>query len=339
MFKQYIPGFSQKLQSIQVENLPIQGYPAEYLQLLITQRTYFLHIYAQVLQKVIQYATKPKEAIVLLDYGAGNGLLGMFAKHCGFKTVYNIDINKSFVLAARLLNHQLEHPVDAILTGDWDTVAQYCKTNRIPDAIIGTDVIEHIYDVGTFLKNIKTLNPSIVTVFTTASVTANPFKTFAIKKLQQQDEYRWSNPGHTSADNPYAGMPFLEVRKRIIQQHFDLPGKEAVALARATRGMNKVDIVWAATSFIHTQQLPKEISHPTNTCDPVTGSWTEQLLSIKTYRALFKDAGFKLTIYNGFYNQWQQGMKAILLKAINTYTRSTGVPGRWLSAYIVLVGK
>src|SRR4051794_10887152 len=112
MFKQFIPTFSQKLQSIQVENLLIKGYPAEYLQLLITQRTYFLHIYAHVLQKVVQYATKPKEEIILLDYGAGNGLLSMFAKHCGFKTVYSIDINESFVQAAQLLNHQLEHPID-----------------------------------------------------------------------------------------------------------------------------------------------------------------------------------------------------------------------------------
>src|SRR3982751_7024910 len=114
MFQQYIPTFSQKLQSIQIESLPIEGYPRAYLQLLITQRTYFLHIYAQVLQKVIQYSTKPKEEIILLDYGAGNGLLGMFARHCGFKTVYSIDINESFVQAAQLLNHQLEHPIDAI---------------------------------------------------------------------------------------------------------------------------------------------------------------------------------------------------------------------------------
>src|SRR6478672_9571592 len=105
MFQQYIPSFSQKLQSIQIENLPIKGYPAEYLQLLITQRTYFLHIYAQVFEYIIQHSTKLKEEIVLLDYGAGNGLLGMFAKHCGFKTVYSIDINESFVQTAQLLNH------------------------------------------------------------------------------------------------------------------------------------------------------------------------------------------------------------------------------------------
>src|SRR4051794_2700036 len=176
MFKQYITAFSQKLQYIQVNTLPIERYPAEYLQLLITQRTYFLHIYAQVLQKVIQYATKPKEEIVLLDYGAGNGLLGMFAKHCGFKMVYSIDINERFVAAARLLNKQLSQQIDAILSGDWDMVAHFCKTNPVPDAVIGTDVIEHIYDVGVFLGNIKALNPAMITVFTTASVTANPFK-------------------------------------------------------------------------------------------------------------------------------------------------------------------
>ncbi len=128
-----------------------------------------------------------------------------------------LDISESFVQAARLLNHQLTHPVDALLTGDWDTVAHFCKTHPVPDAVAGTDVIEHIYDVGAFLQHIKALNKSMITVFTTASVTANPFKTYTIKKLQRQDEYQWSNPEHTPADNPYAGLPFLEVRKHIIQ--------------------------------------------------------------------------------------------------------------------------
>src|SRR6476659_1895829 len=177
MFRPYISSFSQELQSVKIENFQIEPYPAQYLSLLLQQHTYYLHIYAQVFQKIIQYSSKRKEEIVLLDYGAGNGLLGMFAKHCGFKAVYSTDINESFVQAAQLLNKQLQHPIDAILTGDWDVVVQFCKTNPVPDAIAGTDVIEHIYDVNAFLKNIKTLNGAITTVFTTASVTANPFKT------------------------------------------------------------------------------------------------------------------------------------------------------------------
>lgn len=338
MFKQYIHTFSQTLQFIEINTLPIAHYPAEYLQLLITQRTYFLHIYAQVLQKVIQNTTKPKEEIILLDHGAGNGLLGMFAKHCGFKTVYSIDINESFVQAAQLINNQLPQPIDAILTGDWDAVVQFCEANPVPDAVISTDVIEHIYDVGTFLKNIKALNPAMITVFTTASVTANPFKTYTIKKLQQQDEYQGSNPEHTSSDNPYAGMPFVEVRKQIIQQHSNLPADQIAALAHATRGMNQADIIKAVNTFIQTSKLPQTISHPTNTCDPVTGSWTEQLLTIKEYNSLYGNAGFHLHVYNGFYNQWQQGVKALPLRLINQYIRLSKLLGRWLAAYIVLVG-
>jgi hypothetical protein len=277
--------------------------------------------------------------MILLDYGAGNGLLGLFAKHCGFKTVYSIDLNESFVKAAQLLNNQLKYPVDIILTGDWDAVVRFCKTNPVPDAVAGTDVIEHIYDVGIFLKNIKALNAAMLTVFTTAAVTANPFKTYTIKKLQQQDEYQWSNPEHTSSNNPYGGFPFIEVRKRIIQQHFNLPEDQTATLASATRGMNKEDILNAVTTFIRTKQLPKTINHPTNTCDPMTGSWTEQLLPVETYKTLYQNAGFHLTVYNGFYNEWQQGWKSFLLKAINRYIRFTNRFGRWLSPYIVLTGK
>jgi 2-polyprenyl-3-methyl-5-hydroxy-6-metoxy-1,4-benzoquinol methylase len=339
MFKQYIPSFAQVLQTIQVDNFIIERYPAAYLQLLITQHTYYLHIYAQVLDKVVQYSAKRKEEIVLLDYGAGNGLLGMFAKHCGFKAVYSIDINESFVQAAYLLNEKLKMRVDAILTGYWDTIIEFCKTNPVPDAVAGTDVIEHIYNVGAFLKNIKALNRAMITVFTTASVTVNPFKSHAIKKLQRQDEYQCTNPEHTIHNNPFAGMPYAEVRRRLIQQHFNLPPTDVKALARATRGMIKADLLDAVTMFINTGQMPAGVNHPTNTCDPVTGNWTEHLLTVKEYETLYTEAGFRFIVCNGFYNEWQQGLKSKLLKMINWYTLFSGRCGRWLSAYIVLVGK
>ncbi len=338
MFKQYIHSFSEKLSAVNIAAFPIERYPAAYLQLLISQRLYFLHIYAQVLEKVIQYSGKQKEEIILLDYGAGNGLLGMFAKHCSFKKVYSIDVNESFVQAAHLLNAALNNPVDAILTGDIDTAINFFKLHAPPDAVAGTDVIEHIYNLNVFFKSIKSLNAGIIAVFTTASVNANPFKSYTIKKLQRQDEYKWSDPAHTTGNNPYAGLSFLEVRKRMIEQRFHLSNNQIQQLAQATRGMQERDILKAVTIFITTKKLPSLIHHPTNTCDPVTGNWTERLLTAKEYKTLYQDAGFELYIANGFYNEWQPGFKSRFLKIINSYIRFTGRSGRWISPYILLVG-
>ena len=128
MFKQYISSFSAVLQSVNIANFKIHRYPAEYLRLLISQHNYYLHIYAQVLEKIIQYSDKEKDEITLLDYGAGNGLLGMFAKHCGFKKVYSIDVSERFVLAAHLLNTELNNPVDDILVGDINKAVTFFKT-------------------------------------------------------------------------------------------------------------------------------------------------------------------------------------------------------------------
>lgn len=339
MLKQYILSFSAKLQSVDTTGFIIDRYPAAYLHLLISQHIYYLHLYAQVLEKVIRYSTKEKEEIVLLDYGAGNGLLGMFAKHCGFKKVYSIDVNESFVQAARLLNTELRSPLDDILAGDIDTAITFFKTNPAPDAVAGTDVIEHIYNLNSFLKSIKSLNANMITVFTTASVTANPFKSYAIKKLQLQDEYKWSDPEHTTSNNPFAGLPFLEVRKRMIEQYFHLDANQTRQLALATRGMQEGDIIKAAKAFIETKRLPQLLHHPTNTCDPVTGSWTERLLTAEEYKAIYNNAGFELSISNGFYNEWQAGFKSWLLRIVNKYIRFSGRFGQWISPYIVLAGK
>ena len=82
-----------------------------------------------------------------------------------------------------------------------------------------------------------------------------------------------------------------------------------------------------------------EPAHPTNTCDPITGSWTERLLTVKEYQSIYSKAGFALNVYNGFYNEWQEGKKGSVLKLLNKTTRLLGMQGRFLSSYIILVGR
>lgn len=338
MLELYISSFSKELDKINTSSLIVDNYPAQYLQYLLDNRLYFLHLYAQVLEKIIRKCGKQKEAISLLDYGSGNGLLGMFARHCGFKTVTGIDVNPAFVHAAQALNRQLSIPVDNLLTGDMPDAVHFFTSHALPDAVAATDVIEHIYHLPAFLSGLKSINSRIVVACTTASVTSNPFKSHRLKKLQRQDEYIASERAHTVPDNPYAGLSFLEARKRIIQSHYTLQAMALQQLALATRGMRQEDILQAAAHFIKTNQLPTPPAHPTNTCDPYTGNWTERLLTVKEYRHLFEEAGFGLQVYNGFYNRWQGGYKARLAALLNMLLTPAGAAGRWMAPYIVLVG-
>ena len=336
----FIDKFSTKLKSVPVKNISIEKYPVDYLRWLINNHYYYIHIYVHVLQKVLENTRLRKEDIILIDYGAGNGLLGLFAKFCGFKEVYLVDISPPFLTAARNLAANMEIAVEGILEGDITALQDFFVGKQRPHAIAGTDVIEHIYDLGHFFATIKNMNTDIITVFTTGSVTANPVKTHHLKKLQYRDEYIDSNPEHSQQGNQYAGISFLEIRRRMIfKQYPQLNISQAESLARLTRGLVRRDIMKAVDLFLQNGTMPVLLTHSTNTVDPVTGSWTERLLTTKEYHVIYTGAGFSLKIYNGFYNQWKRGMKPLFLKVVNKSIGILQKKGRWMVPFITLVGK
>jgi hypothetical protein len=338
-FKDYINSFEKRLATIDISTLNIEAYPKTYLQLLLDNCLYYLHIYADVFSKALKHSTKTKEQIVLVDYGAGNGLLGMFAKHCGFRKVYLADVSEIFIDAAIQLSDELEINVDGFVVGDCNILAEYCTHEEVPDVIVGTDVIEHIYNLDEFFACVKQINKNVVSVFTTASVTANPVKAKKLKQLQHRDEFLGSDASHAMPGQLFAGVNFVEIRRYLIKKNFHFFDNQVIdQLALATRGLNEPDIIKACREYFHHKHMPQP-AHPTNTCDPITGSWTERLLTVKEYLSIYKKVGFGLRVYNGFYNEWQGGKKGITLKLLNKTTHLLGEQGMFLSSYIILVGK
>lgn len=336
----YIPAFSKKISALDTRKLTLAPYPHTYLQSLLRHHLYYLHIYAHVLDKLIANINKARQEIVLIDYGAGNGLLGMFAKQCGFEQVYLNDRSEDFIEAARQLSTALNIPIDGFIIGEWNEVADAFEQGTKPDAVIGTDVIEHIYDLEAFLEGIHILNPMMTTVFTTASVTANPFKTKQLMRLQYNDEFYGSNAEHAMPGDEYAGLPFAEIRKKMILQiQPTLNENDLLKIATATRGLNEKDIIEAVEDFSKTGVVPNPPQHPTNTCDPVTGSWTERLLTVQEYETIYNKAGFSLSVYNGFYNRWQGGIKSLILGMMNKTIALLGKRGSFITPFITLVGK
>jgi hypothetical protein len=152
------------------------------------------------------------------------------------------------------------------------------------------------------------------------------------------DEYSGSNPLHAQPGDRFAGLPFRDIRRSIIQEQFStIPTEQLNKLVTATRGLNKADLLRATEICLQTGTLPVP-QHASNTCDPITGSWTERLLTIAEYKAMYYKAGFGLEVHNGFYNQWQKGAKAISLRVLNTVINLSSNAGSKLTPFIILVG-
>jgi 2-polyprenyl-3-methyl-5-hydroxy-6-metoxy-1,4-benzoquinol methylase len=333
-FREYIIAFEKKLELVVPEDITAALYIKKYLTHLLQHKKYYLLIYAGVLHKLMLHSPKNKAAVKLLDFGAGNGLLGIFAKFCGFKEVFLIDLDGKFVRASQKLAMQLNISMDGYITGDIGSALAYF-TDVAPDAIIGTDVIEHIYDLDIFFKSIQQMNHSMVSVFTTASNPRNYFKVSMLKKMQLKDELEGGSPDDHIFFGESPLKPFLRIRAEIIRKNGEnLTEAKILTLAKATRGMNQPDILAAVAQYRIYGKLP--VPPPGhNTCDPLTGGWTERIISLKAYALLYHSAGFTPVFYNGFYNENEGGFKRYAKKILNA---AIAIFGNRIAPYILIAG-
>jgi len=333
-FKNYIIAFEQRLELIVINDISIELYCKKYLSHLLLHKKYYLAMYADVLNKLVKHSPKNKESISLIDYGSGNELLGIFAKYCGFKKVFINDINAKFVNASEKLSLQLDVEIDGFIIGDISQVQTYF-TKELPDAIVGTDVIEHIYDLEHFFTCQQQINQSMVAVFTTASNPKNYFKVRTLKRMQLKDELEGGYPDDHILFGETSHEPFIKIRSQIIKNYSsNLSDSTITGLAKATRGKNRQDIIEVVEQYNISGKFPLEPTHSTNTCNPLDSSWTERILSLKEYTLLCNSAGFTATFYNGFYNVFETGFKNYIKKLLNI---SIAIFGNKISPYILIV--
>jgi hypothetical protein len=327
--------FAALLDRVDAAALLMGAYERAYLTHIIRNGRYYTSIYAHLLSHVCRYAgTKPAE-INLVDYGAGNGLLGIFAKYCGFGKVYINDLGKGATDAAAALSKELDISIDGFITGDMESLVHYFSDKDKPDVIAGMDVIEHIYDLDLFFVLLNTINPAMLTVMSTGANADNPRKARAFARQQIMDELEGGKPG----DNPLFGEatpPFIEIRASIIREAApELAKEEILQLAKVTRGMNREDILSLLQQYQRNKVLPAALSHPTNTCDPLSGSWSERLMTVKEYEALYAKHGYRLNAYPGFYNAYSRDIKGMMKRVANGLVQLTGLR---YAPFVTLVG-
>ncbi len=101
-----------------------------------------------------------------------------------------------------------------------------------------------------------------------------------LKKLQRMAEKNGLSESKGWKEMDYSGS-FIEARASIIRNSFnDLSEIEIEKLALNTRGLMQGDIIKNVKTYLKKGVLNYHFNHPTNTCDPYTGNWTENLIDI-----------------------------------------------------------
>lgn len=310
--------FAKRLRLLDIGNLLLSEYDRKYLGHLIAHGPYYCRVYAFLLNQAVALCGLPPQRMVLLDYGAGNGLMGLMAKEYGVGKVYINDSNPVFVQAARTLANVLDLPVDGFPAGD------LCS-DPVPfgllglNAVVGFDVIEHIYDLHVFYSKLAGLHPTITVIMGTGANMHHPLKAREFRKLQYRDEHLGGSPDDFTLYGAAPQRAFRMQRDELISTHFPmLRMEERTLLVTATRGLCGSGLLQAVENYVNTGGgLPEPPADPYNTCDPVSGSWTERLLPVSGYRKIVEGAGLSFSYDCGFYNATGKGLRFRMRELLN----------------------
>lgn len=296
------PGsFRLKLNSLNLKSLNISENNRSSLLKYKENFNFYISNYSQFLQKALEKLNVPADKSVFVDYGGGCGILSAMAKEAGFKTVIYNDINRKSTNDAEIISKELGIYIDHFISGDADDfVTQMELLNISPDLICSFDVVEHIYDLEKWILTMNRLsNPQFVLM--TGANPKNPIISCRLKKQQLISE-NLGCENNIRCNEKYLNTSFLEERETILKNAFpQLKEAEVRFLAQDTRGLKKKDIEQLAQEYLDKGEINYIMDHPTNTCDPYTGSWTERLLDLKNLEAFCIRNNMEIEITNSYY--------------------------------------
>jgi hypothetical protein len=182
----------------------------------------------------------------------------------------------------------------------------------------------------------------MITALSTGAFYDNYFRRKSFYKLMNNDEYIASTELHATVKDEYAGMSYLTIRQKIIEKHFQsLNPTEVLTLAKATKGLRKNDIFLFVEKYLLDGKIVDALTNNFhNTCDPITGNFTERILTTKEYTTFYTENNFALTIKAGFYNAEGNSIKAFLQKIINCFIAifRQNFLGRFAAPFILFIG-
>ena len=331
----------RKLRALDLNELDLSDYTKNYLGFLINDIWETLSRFEQVINTAISQSLKNPSQMTIIDYGGGTGLLSLLAKEMGFKSVIYNDIFKGSCDDVAVLARACDLKIDAMIHGDATDLVGYLNKNAIQaDLIVSYDVIEHVYDVKENFKAFCELeiNPEVIVYGSGANI-RNPFYTHSVKRVQLsvENEDREQSFGHKSSDSLKS---YVNLRKDIILQNANgLDLADVDFLSKSTRGLIKSDIEKLVHEYMLTGSLSYRISHPTNTCDPITGNWCEHLLEFEWLCSTAESFGFEPKISKGKYSPDRLTKKNVFRWIFNVANRISGPLGFAFSPFYILTLK
>ena len=320
----------QKISETNISELPISEEMKSYYSGKLMALKNNLTKYSYHLGLALSSNDKYYKDWTIIDYGGGTGLLGLLAKELGVKTVIYNDINETFTSDARTFANKLNLESDYYVPGNFGVLLNFINENSIIcDTIISYDVIEHIYDIRSFFKDLNFINDkSLTIVMSTGANKFNPFKLKTIIPIQKSVENGDKNGLY------FGRKPYLKRREEIIKDY--MPGLAPIdlkKLSKCTRGMIKEDILKVSDYFVTNHQIPVSPEHPTNTCDPITGMGTENLIKPNELKTILIEKKFKVKVLTGYYGYPSNKLKRYISTTLNTFLSVVGKRGLFIAPY------
>ncbi|MBN2774351.1 MAG: methyltransferase domain-containing protein [Prolixibacteraceae bacterium] len=330
-----------KLKSVDLEEVGLSPYNQRYLKEYLDNYIFFARFYSQVFIEGLRDLKKPLEEAVFIDYGGGSGFFSFLAKETGFKKVIYNDIYDVSVADAQKLSEALAIQIDHFIEGDIEAVVNELERSGIrPDLICSFEVVEHIYDLKKWFNSAYKIKGEFSLVFSSSANIRNPYISYKLKNGHRKAELVGTEktPGSKERD---AVLPFFKIRETIISENFPvLVENEVRRLAKLTRGYNKKDIIKSVDEFLKSGSSVIPIVHPTNTCDPFTGNWTENLIGQKWLKKIIAGIGFKeVSIQPGLYTYSNNKFAYLVKKLLNVLIRLFGKKGLIFSPVYILKAK
>ena len=199
-------------------------------------------------------------------------------------------------------------------------------------------LLNMVYDVEDFLQGTLNVASGPTTLFIASA--ANPCNPMINRRLKKQHLFfEYNDRPQTKGRKPTdATKALFNLRKQIISGVCPkLPISDLDRLAERTRGYLKADIENSTRLFIEEGKLPTAIKHPTNTCDPFTGNWFENLIDPYSISASLINLGYQSKVLPGYFNRSGSTTKTLAKLVLNALIRIAGKFGLKTSPYYAVI--
>jgi hypothetical protein len=296
---------SERLTALHLDGLAVSDSAKMYLRSQLLNLRSVLRTFAYILSSALARNQRSYAQLVLVDHGGGVGLLSLLAKELGIGTVVYNDIWEPWCEDARAIAEAARGaPADSYVKGDMDALLGFLQARRLScDAFCSLDVIEHIYDIDGFCRQLARLPArSLSVAMATAANPANWLIRKQLSKVHRRAEFGGRKQDHWGCREDYLVTPYLQERATIIKAHAaDLSEPQIWELAASTRGLVAKDIVAVVDDFRRSGRISRQPDHPTNTVNPHTGNWAERLHDLPRLRQTLSECGFSVAILPGYY--------------------------------------